>query len=144
MSWERMKSESEKRPPREPGTKRIRGFFPFIKGENLEGTLEAVRIKDDGRGFFILRATKSALVNVQDDESKTGQGKAQIGEYVGVRKTGATKLLRDLPLGTLVSITYVGLEERLGMNPKTRVEENNPYHHIDIDVYRPDDSEGSV
>ena len=141
MGWERMQSESEKNKNSRPQDKRIRGFFPFVEGANFEGTLEAVRIKDDGRGFFILRATKSALINVQDDESKTGQGKAQIGEYVGVRKTGATKLLRDLPLGTLVSITYIGLEERLGVNPKTHIEESNPYHNIIIDVYNPDSEE---
>jgi hypothetical protein len=137
-----MKSETEKRKTQAP-QQRIRGFFPFIVGANVEGTLEACKIKDDGRGFFIVKATKSAIVNVQDEDSKTGQGKAQIGELVGIRKTGATKILRDLPLGTLVSVTYVGLEERVGVNPKTQLEENNPYHHITIDVYRPDSQEGN-
>jgi hypothetical protein len=140
MAWERMQSETEKKT--RPARERIRGFMPFIAGANAEGTLEAIRIKEDGRGFFILRATKSAIVNVQeDDESKTGQGKAQIGELVGVRKTGATKILKSLKLGTLVSVTYVGLEEHVGMNPVTKQEENNPYHNITVDVYHPDNQQ---
>jgi len=117
---------------------RIRGFMPFVEGANVEGKLEVVRIKEDGSGFFLVRLTKSAIVSVQDDESKTGQGKAQIGELVGIRKTGATKVLRDLKIGTLISVTYVSMEERTAVNPKTQKEETNPYHHIVIDVYRPE------
>lgn len=135
MGWERMKSQDEfKKFTHE----RIRGFMPFTEGANVEGTLEAIRIKDDGKGFFILRNTKSCVVNVQDADSTTGQGKAQIGELVGIRKTGATKILRDLKQGTLVSVTYLGFIEKVGVNPKTGLEENNPYHHITIDVFKND------
>ena len=141
MGWERMQSTAEQKPRQ--ARERIRGFMPFIEGANVEGTLEAIRIKEDGLGFFIIRAAKSSTVNVQDEDSKTGQGKAQIGELIGVRKTGATKVLAGLKLGTLVSVTYVGLEERLGINPKTKLEENNPYHHIDVDVYSPENQEAA-
>jgi hypothetical protein len=135
MGWERMKSETEKR------NERIRGFMPFTEGANVEGTLHAIRLKDDDTGFFIIRNTKACTVNVQDAESTSGQGKAQIGELVGVRKTGATKILRDLKLGTLVSVTYKELKQRTGINPKSGLEETNPYHNITVDVYRPENEE---
>lgn len=135
MGWERMKSETEKK------RERIRGFMPFTPDSNVTGKLEKKQLKDDGTGFFIVRLTQPTTVNVQDTESLTGQGKAQIGEIVGVRKTGATKTLRELEIGTLVSVTYIENKERVGINPKTGLEENNPYHHITVDVYRPDGQE---
>lgn len=141
-TWQRMQSVEEQKKLRD-NRERIRGFMPFTEGANVEGKLEVVRIKEDGSGFFLIRLTKSAIVSVQDDESKSGQGKAQIGELVGIRKTGATKILRELKIGTLVSISYVELQERTAINPKTHLEETNPYHHIIIEVYRPDtDTEG--
>jgi hypothetical protein len=135
MAWERMKSESEKR---RQANEAIRGFMPFTLDATVEGTIEKAVIKDDGRGFFILRATAPCTVNVQDKDSKTGQGKAQIGELVGVRKTGATKLLSELQIGTLVSLVYLGMTEHKGLNPKTNLMESNQRHNIAIDVYRPE------
>ena len=132
MGWERMKSIEETK------RERIRGFMPFVEGATVTGTLHDAHIKPDGKGFFVVRLTSPAIVNVQDEESKTGQGKAQVGELVGIRKTGATKVLRDLDKGTLISVTYDHFGERLGINPETRIEENNPYHYISIDVYKPE------
>ena len=142
-TWQRMQSIEEQKKIRD-SRERIRGFMPFTEGANVEGKLEVVRIKEDGSGFFLVRLTKSAIVSVQDDDSKTGQGKAQIGELVGIRKTGATKVLRDLKIGTLISVTYVALEERTTINPKTHLEETNPYHHIIIEVYKPDNASEEV
>jgi hypothetical protein len=136
MGWNRVEG------PKPQTLGRIRGFMSFTEGSNVEGELVGDRFKPDGRGFYILRATKSATVNVQDADSKTGQGKAQIGELIGVRKTGATKILSDIKLGTLVSVTYVALTERVGINPKTKLEENNPYHNITVDVYQPEGEQG--
>ena len=133
-----MKSAEEKK------RERIRGFMPFTPDANVEGKLEAIKLKEDGTGFFIVRCTKATTVNVQDTDSATGQGKAQIGELVGIRKTGATKIIRDIELGTLISVTYIELKERLALNPKTGLMENNPYHHLTVDVYRPDVMEGQV
>ena len=138
MGWQRMQSQEEKR------KERIRGFMPFVEGANVEGKLEAVRLKDDGTGFFLIRATKSCTVNVRaDDESKTGIGKAQIGELVGIRKTGATKVIRDIEIGTLISVTYLGMGERTAVNPKTGLEETNAYHHITVEVYKPELNEAA-
>jgi hypothetical protein len=134
MGWERMKSEQDRKDSQQ--RERIRGFLPMTEGSQVTGTLEAIRIKPDGRGFFIIRATEPCMVSVQDEESNTTLGKAQGGELIGVRKTGATKVLSELKQGTLVCVTYVELTERLGMNPKTGIQENNPYHHIIVDVYR--------
>lgn len=134
MGWERMKSEKEKM------HERIRGFMPFTPDANVTGTLEKKHLKDDGTGFFIVRLSQPTTVNVQDKESLSGQGKAQIGEIVGVRKTGATKKIRDLELGTLISVTYVDNKEKLGINPKTGLEESNLYHHITVDVFRGEES----
>jgi hypothetical protein len=35
------------------------------------------------------------------------------------------------------------MTEKLGINPKTKLEENNPYHNITVDVYRPDSQEAA-
>ena len=139
-----MQSIEEQKKAR-PQRERIRGFMPFVKDANVEGTIEVIRIKEDGSGFFLIRATKASMVSVQDDESLTGLGKAQIGELIGIRKCGATKMLASLKIGTLISVTYVELRERTALNPKTKQEETNPYHHITIDVYRPEfGEEGKV
>lgn len=138
MGWERMKSEQDRKTEKN-SRERIRGFMPMTPGSVVVGTLEAVRIKPDGKGFFILRADEPCEVSVQDEiSSSTTLGKAKPGDLVGVRKTGATKILSELPQGTLVCVTYVELTERVGLNPKTNQKENNPYHHITIDVYRPE------
>ena len=139
MAWKRMQSEEEQ--SRKGTHEQIRGFFPFTEDANLEGTLEAVKLKDNGAGFFLVRCTKPSTVNVRDEESKTGQGKAQIGEIVGIRKVGSTKIIASLPIGTLISVTYRQFAEKLNWNPKTQQKENTMYHYIDVDVYEPDDSE---
>jgi hypothetical protein len=116
--------------------------MPFTTDANVEGRLEEIRInRETNRGYYLLRATKSATVNVQDEDSLTGQGKAQIGEIIGLRKTGATKVLSDLAIGTLVSVTYLGMEDREGLNPRTGKIEMHPYHNLSIDVYKPESEE---
>jgi hypothetical protein len=143
MGWNRMQSESERknqnaRKPQE----QIRGFLPFEPGMELQGTLEAIKVKDTGKGFFIIRATAACTVNVKaEDASPTGRGTAKVGDLVGVRKTGATKILSELKLGTLVSIYYSGLTERTSFNPHTKQMETAPYHDLTIDVYTPDTEE---
>lgn len=138
MSWERVESKQKPTKARE----RIRGFMPFTTDANVEGRLEEIRInRETNRGYYLLRATKSATVNVQDEDSLTGQGKAQIGEIIGLRKTGATKVLSDLAIGTLVSVTYLGMEDREGLNPRTGKIEMHPYHNLSIDVYKPESEE---
>ena len=138
MAWERVEAVQTPTKARE----RIRGFMPFTQDANVEGKLEAIRInRETNKGYYLIRATKSAIVNVQDEDALTGQGKAQIGELVGVRKTGATKVLTEIPLGTLVSLTYIGMEDREGRNPKTGKLEMHPYHNLSIDVYKPETQE---
>ena len=143
MGWERMKSESDRK-QESAQVERIRGFMPMTEGSSVVGTLEVVRIKPDGRGYFILRAVESCQVSIKDADSNTTLGWAQKKELVGVRKTGATKVLSELKLGTLVQVTYVEMTERVGTNPKTGEKENNPYHHITVDVFRPDTDGASV
>jgi hypothetical protein len=137
MGWERMKSEQDRKNESKK-QERIRGFMPMSPGAVVTGTLESIKIKPDGKGFFILRADEACTVTIQDEDSNTTLGTAQPGELVGVRKTGATKVLSELDLGTLVCVSYIELTERVGVNPKTKLEENNPYHHITVDVYRPE------
>jgi hypothetical protein len=133
MAWERVEAQ----PRAQKAHDRIRGFMPFMEGCNVEGKLETVRInKKTNKGYYLIRATKSATVNVQDEDSLTGMGKAQVGELIGIRKTGATKVLTNIPLGALVSVTYIRLEEREGTNPKNGQLEMHPYHCIDIDVFK--------
>jgi hypothetical protein len=136
MGWERMKSREESK------KRSIRGFMPFTPDANIEGTLESIHLRttESGgtTGFFLIQLTKEATVNVRDETSKTGQDVAGIGDLVGVRKTGATKFLRDIKLGTLVSLTYLGMYDRESINPKTGKIETSPYHNIDIEVYRED------
>lgn len=134
MGWERMKSESDRK--KEQNRERIRGFMPMTPGSSVTGVLEAILIKPDGRGFFIVRASEPCMVSVQDNDSNTTIGTAQRGELVGIRKTGATKVISRLNVGTLINVTYVELTERLGINPNTGEQMNNPYHHITVDVYR--------
>jgi hypothetical protein len=45
-------------------------------------------------------------------------------------------VLTNIPLGALVSVTYIRLEEREGTNPKNGQLEMHPYHCIDIDVFK--------
>lgn len=136
MGWERMKSAEERRKEGQ-----IRGFMPFTEGARVIGRLDSFHLKDNGTGFFLLRLTEPATVNVRDEDSKTGQGKASAGDLVGVRKTGATKVIRDLEIGNLVMVTYNQLTEKLTHNPTTGLDENNPYHDISVDVYRPEPTE---
>ena len=133
MAWERVEAQ----PRAQKAHDRFRVFMPFMEGCNVEGKLETVRInKKTNKGYYLIRATKSATVNVQDEDSLTGMGKAQVGELIGIRKTGATKVLTNIPLGALVSVTYIRLEEREGTNPKNGQLEMHPYHCIDIDVFK--------
>jgi hypothetical protein len=138
MAWQRMQSEQEKRNEEyKRRQEQIRGFFPFIVGAVVEGTLEAARIKPDGKGFFLIRATAPCTVNVRDEDSKTGQGTAQPGQLVGIRKTGASKILSEIEIGKLVRIEYLGQEEKMSYNPKTRQQELAMYHNIEVCVYYP-------
>ena len=136
MGWERMKSAEERRKDSQ-----IRGFMPFTEGARVIGRLDSVHLKDNGTGFFLIRLTEPTTVNVRDEDANTGQGKASAGDLIGVRKTGATKILRDLELGKLVMVTYNKLTEKLTHNPNTGIDENNPYHDITIDVYQPEPTE---
>jgi hypothetical protein len=138
MGWERMKSAEERR---KDG--KIRGFMPFTEGTYVVGRMDSVHLKDNGTGFFLVRLTEPCTVNVRDEDSKTGQGKASVGDLVGVRKTGASKVMRDIPIGTLVMVTYNQLTEKLTHNPATGLDENNPFHDITVDVYRPEPTEGN-
>jgi hypothetical protein len=142
MSWEQVNTvQSEPNKTRE----RIRGFLPFTESSNVEGTLEAVRInRDTNKGYYLIRATKASIVNVQDADSLSGQGKAQIGELVGVRKTGATKVLSRFPMGTLLSITYVGMQEKESRDPKNGVVSMCPYHNLTIEVYKEENQQSEV
>jgi hypothetical protein len=134
MAWQRMHSEEE--------TKRetMRGFFPFSIGNQLTGTLHAVKVDPKTkRGFFIIRAEEPCTVNVRDtEESKTGQAEAVKGELIGVRKTGATAYLASLKIGTMVRIIYNGTKPHTGFNQKTGKMETTNMHDISIDVYVPD------
>jgi len=103
--WTRIEAEKEKE--QNP----IRGFMPFTEGASVEGTLHAACIKPDGRGFFLLRATRPSTVNVRDVESKTGQALCAEGDIIGIRKTGATAVLYDIPLGTRLAVT-ISLKEQ--------------------------------
>ena len=132
--WERIESKQKPGATRE----RIRGFMSFTPESNVTGTIEAVRVKENGKGYFLIRATKATLVNVQDDDSLTGQGKAQIGELIGIRKTGATKVLSEFALGTLVSVTYIEMTEKPSFDPKLKQIVQCPFHNISIDVFRPE------
>lgn len=118
----------------------MRGFLPFEKRASILGTLHACRIATEGdkkgKGFFMIRAVEPCMVNVRDADCPTGQAMAQPGELVGVRKTGATKRLVELPLGTMVRITYMRFTERESLNPDTHFIENHPYHDIEILVYK--------
>jgi hypothetical protein len=144
MGWQRMTSAEEQRKAKYEQRERIRGFLPFTEGSQVIGTLEAIRVDNQtGKGFFIIRASEPCTVNVKDADSKTGQGKAVVGDLVGIRKTGATKRLSELPLETLVCVTYIGNEERTSLNPKTKIMETNPYHHLTIDVFKPEGQEAA-
>lgn len=129
MGWKALNDEQKKR---------VRGFMSFTEGSRVVGMLDSAHIKPDNSGYFVLRLTEASKIAVKDDSAPSGLAMAASGELVGVRKTGATKRLRDLPLGTLVSLTYVGFQERTALNPKTQLMETNPYHYIDIDVYTED------
>jgi hypothetical protein len=130
MGWSRMRSESERKP-----TLQIRGFLPFSEGATVEGELVALRLKEESRGYALIKTTHPLTVNVRDTESKTGQGQAEEGDIIGVRRTGATKRLWDLPIGSRVRITYLKAGERTAVNPKTKVLETNLYHEIAIDIW---------
>jgi hypothetical protein len=95
-------------------------------------------MRDDGsgKGYYLIRCDSDTTVNVRDVDSKTGQGTAHKGEIVGVRKTGATKILSRLEQGNIVQVTYVKFAEKEGINPKTGVKEAAMYHYVDVDVYQ--------
>jgi hypothetical protein len=135
-----MKSAEERRKDGQ-----IRGFMPFVEGAEVKGRIDSIHLKEDGnggsKGFFLIRCTEQCRVNVRDEDNKTGQGVANVGDLVGVRKTGATKVLRDLEIGTLVQVQYLRMTERISHNPNTGADENNPYHDIIVNVYRPEPSE---
>jgi len=138
MGWTRMQSAEEtKRSEHKP----IRGFLPFTEGAQVRGLLIGARMRDDGsgKGYFTISAEEPTTINVRDADSKTGQAVCAVGDIVGVRKTGATKVLSKLELGTLVCITYVKFDEKLSLNPKTQQMEAAMYHYVDVDVYQPDD-----
>jgi hypothetical protein len=101
--WEDVRKDGK------PVQYKLSGFMPFTVDTVINGTLVESKVADDGKGFFILRLSEPATVNIR--ESATGQGQANIGEYVGVRKTGATACLASLPAGTEVRITYRGMKE---------------------------------
>jgi hypothetical protein len=130
MAWSRMQSETERKPQLP-----IRGFLPFSEGATVSGELVALRLKEEGRGYALIRTEHELTVNVRDVESKTGQGQAIVGDIVGIRKTGATKRLWELPVGTKVRVIYLSLSEKTALNPKTKMMETNPYHEIAIDVW---------
>jgi hypothetical protein len=131
MGWNRMQSEQERKPQQS-----IRGFLPFTEGSTIEGELIAVRTKEEGRGYALIRANHPLVCNVRDAESKTGQGNAVAGDVIGIRKTGATKRLWELPIGSRIRVTYVKAGERTQMNPKNQQMETNLYHEIAIDVWQ--------
>jgi hypothetical protein len=116
----------------------IRGFLPFSEGARVSGELIAAKMRDDGsgKGYYLIRCDSDTIVNVRDVESKSGQGTARAGEIVGVRKTGATKILSRLMEGDRVQVTYIKFAEKEGINPKTGIKEAAMYHYVDIDVYQ--------
>ena len=130
--WKRMQSANENR-----SKEQIRGFLPFTEGAEVQGPIVAARMRDDGsgKGYYLIRTLEPCTVNVRDVDSKTGQAFAKPGELVGVRKTGATKVLSRLPLDTVVKVTYVRWAEKESINPKTKQKEANMYHYVDVDVY---------
>lgn len=130
MSFTRMQSESEKKPK----NKQIRGFLSFTQGSVVEGYLAAIKLKDDGPGFFLIELTEPTVLNVRDKESLTGQAEAQPGEIAGIRKTAATKSLADVPIGTLVRVEFVETERRTSTNPVTKETKTHDYHCLYVDV----------
>jgi hypothetical protein len=62
------------------------------------------------------------------------------GDVVGVRKTGATKVLSKIPLGTMVRVTYEKFAERTALNPQTQKLETAMYHYVSVDVYEQEEN----
>jgi hypothetical protein len=140
MGWQRMKSTEEiRRSEHTP----IRGFLPFTEGAQVQGELIGSRMREDGsgKGYYTIRAEAPTTINVRDADSKTGQAVCAIGDVVGIRKTGATKVLSKLEIGTRVCVTYVRFAEKQSLNPKTQQMEAAMYHYVDVDVYQPDEKE---
>ena len=113
----------------------IRGFMPFTEGAVVQGILHAICKKPNGTGFFLIKITNPCTVNVLDADSKTGQATAMAGEIVGIRKTGASSVLAELEIGTMVRVTYLELQERTVKVRETGKTEARRYHHIVVDVY---------
>jgi hypothetical protein len=135
-NWKRVTDDNS---PRKPS---FRGFLPFTEGASIEGTLEAAKLKTDGsgKGYFLIKAHMPTKINVLDTDSKTGQAMCSAGDVVGVRKTGATKVLSKIPLGTMVRVTYEKFAERTALNPQTQKLETAMYHYVSVDVYEQEEN----